>query len=228
MPFLKPSARRAAAGRAALLFFLLSGLACATLTGAPATTPGPSPAPSGSSPGAAEAGPASTAASSPTPIASPTGEPGQQADTLGQAIPIAGAQHIEEGAEASNWNSDPPTSGDHYPRWAPAGFYEEVIPDGYLVHNMEHGYVIIYYNCSRLSSLDCDDFRMRIQDAMVAAGTDPNTQTPKMIAVPRPQMPNPITYASWGRLYQAENFVAEELVLFVNLYRSQAPEGNLP
>jgi len=150
---------------------------------------------------------------------------------LGRDVPIAGADHIEEGQEATDWNSDPPTSGQHYGIWAQAGFYDEAIPDGYLVHNMEHGYVIIYYNCDGLSSEACSQFKSDIESALALAGQDILTNTLKVVAVPRPGMGNPITYASWGHLYQAASFVPEELVAYVLLYRSNAdyaPEWNLP
>jgi hypothetical protein len=165
------------------------------------------------------------------PTAEPsTGSTEGQTNTLGVDIPIAGAQHIEEGVEATDWNSDPPTSGQHFARWAQSGFYDEAIPDGYLVHAMEHGYIIVYFNCGAVS-VDCDTFKSEIETAIAAAGNDPNTNTIKLTAVPRPSMTNPITYASWGHLYKADLFVPDELVLYVQTYRSNpdcAPEWSLP
>jgi hypothetical protein len=150
---------------------------------------------------------------------------------LGEDIPIASVQHIEEGAQATDWNSDPPTSGQHYGQWVPAGFYDEEISDGYLVHNMEHGYVVIYYNCDVVADMDCESFKTAIEAAIAAAGIDPETGTVKVLAVPRPAMENPITYASWGHLYKADTFSPDELVLYVQTYRSNpdySPEWNLP
>ena len=40
----------------------------------------------------------------------------------------------------------PPDSGDHWPRWAQCGIYEEEIDDEFIVHNQEHGQVIISHN----------------------------------------------------------------------------------
>jgi len=159
---------------------------------------------------------------SPAPVTLPT--------DLGEDIPVAGADHIQEGVQATDWNSDPPTSGQHYGQWAPAGFYDEEIPDGFLVHNMEHGYVIVYYNCAAVD-MDCEAFKTAIEAAMAAAGNDPNTNTIKIIAAPRPTMDNPVTYASWGHFYKAETFSPDELVLYVQTYRSNAdyaPEASLP
>lgn len=48
------------------------------------------------------------------------------------------------------YNSNPPTSGNHFPMWAKKGVYDRLISDGYLIHSLEHGYVIISYDCSKL------------------------------------------------------------------------------
>lgn len=49
------------------------------------------------------------------------------------------------------YNSNPPTSGDHFPVWAKKGAYDRLISDGYLIHSLEHGYVIISYDCTKLT-----------------------------------------------------------------------------
>ncbi|MCB9136699.1 MAG: DUF3105 domain-containing protein [Anaerolineales bacterium] len=164
-----------------------------------------------------------------TPVPTPSPPEANASTMLGEDIPLASREHIQEGMAANDWTSDPPTSGQHYGTWAPAGFYPDVIADEYLVHDMEHGYVIIYYNCALVE--DCDAFKTEIEAAMADAGNDPDTHTVKIIAVPRENMNNPITYASWGHLYKAETFVPEELVSYVHFYRSNstyAPEWNLP
>lgn len=45
------------------------------------------------------------------------------------------------------YDSNPPTSGTHFPVWAKRGVYNEVLSDGYLIHSLEHGYINISYNC---------------------------------------------------------------------------------
>ena len=206
-----------------LCMFSITALACATSIPSPVQT---LPAPTDEIPSLPTVDPSIGS----TDVEPATPSEAEIPSILGEDIPIAGANHIEEGAEATDWNSDPPTSGEHYGQWAAAGFYDEAIPDGYLVHDMEHGYVIIYYNCE-MADMDCEAFKTAIEAAMAAAGNDPNTNSVKLIAVPRPGMDNPITYASWGHLYKAETFVPEELVLYVQLYRSNpdyAPEWSLP
>lgn len=61
--------------------------------------------------------------------------------------------HVSEGT-AVEYNSVPPTSGDHWPRWSQCGFFEEELPDERLVHNLEHGNIIVSYNLADENSVD--------------------------------------------------------------------------
>ncbi len=152
-----------------------------------------------------------------------------QTETLiGEQIPIVGAQHIPDGQRAVDYNSNPPTSGQHWAQPAEAGFYEEVLPDEQLLHNLEHGYVVVYYNCSDLSDEACKRLKSDIQNAMRQAGVSSNTRTPKLIAIPRPGMPDRVVYTSWGWLLRADRFDPEELLTFVRQHRDDAPEPLAP
>ena len=46
------------------------------------------------------------------------------------------------------YDTIPPDSGDHWPRPASCGLYDDEINDEFVVHNMEHGHVVISYNLS--------------------------------------------------------------------------------
>ncbi len=59
-----------------------------------------------------------------------------------------GRNHIDEGSKTS-YKFNPPTSGDHYPSWIAKGVYTEPRSDGNLVHSMEHGYIIFWYDCDQ-------------------------------------------------------------------------------
>jgi hypothetical protein len=54
----------------------------------------------------------------------------------------AGFQH---GIGSFSYPQTPATSGTHAGRWADWGFYEEVVPAQYQVHNLEHGGVIFHF-----------------------------------------------------------------------------------
>jgi len=74
-------------------------------------------------------------------IASSKSLPGTKVDDLGRG-------HVPIG-EKVNYNSNPPTSGKHYDGWVRSGVYSEPKDDRNLVHSLEHGYVIMSYNCDR-------------------------------------------------------------------------------
>ncbi len=67
----------------------------------------------------------------------------------GEAVPTLSRDHLTD-ISGISYNSNPPTSGPHFPVWAKPGVYDRLISDGYFIHSMEHGYVIIWYDCSKL------------------------------------------------------------------------------
>jgi hypothetical protein len=48
----------------------------------------------------------------------------------------------------------PPTSGRHWNGWVQCGFYTSPVPDERIVHNMEHGNIIVSYNLTDQAQID--------------------------------------------------------------------------
>lgn len=65
---------------------------------------------------------------------------------IGESQPCQGYCHEPDGF-APPFHSIPPTSGNHYSDPKPQGFYTTAVPRGRLVHSMEHGAVVLTYNC---------------------------------------------------------------------------------
>ena len=60
-----------------------------------------------------------------------------------------GREHVSPQAVSEfKYNSNPPTSGQHLATWVKAGVFEEPQSEGELLHALEHGYIIISYNCN--------------------------------------------------------------------------------
>ena len=76
---------------------------------------------------------------------------GSSSPLPGEIVPDAGRDHVTD-IYGIEYTSNPPTSGTHFPVWAKPGVYDRFLSDGYLIHSMEHGYIIIWYDCSKLSS----------------------------------------------------------------------------
>ena len=72
-------------------------------------------------------------------VAEPTNPTGPALAYSEQAV------HVQLGQPIA-YPSFPPTIGNHWPIWARCGFYKGTMNDEHVVHNMEHGHVVISYN----------------------------------------------------------------------------------
>jgi hypothetical protein len=143
----------------------------------------------------------------------------------GEAMPVMPASHIETDSDPGQYNSDPPTSGPHYPQPLNAGFYDTnnyKYPAGYLVHNLEHGYVVFWYNCGKLSEGACTDLKAKIKTVMDDLGGT------KLVAYPWPSLDATFAMTSWGQLEKFETFDAVKAKAFVRANLKQAPEPDAP
>jgi hypothetical protein len=62
-----------------------------------------------------------------------------------QTFPPMGRQHVDKLSEGFQYNSFPPTSGPHFGIPAVYNIYDQPVPEIRLVHNLEHGAVIVQY-----------------------------------------------------------------------------------
>lgn len=145
----------------------------------------------------------------------------------GESIQImaGSSQHIPMDSDPGEYNSDPPTSGPHYAEEARAGFYDSnnyQFPAGYLVHNLEHGYVIFWYNCDLLDESGCTNLKGQIKTTMDDLGGT------KLIAYPWTSLDAPLVMTSWGRLQRLETFDSEQVKAFYRANLNRAPEPDAP
>ena len=66
-------------------------------------------------------------------------------DCVEQSYPGLSAKHLGSPDAKVKYNSFPPSSGPHYQSPAPWGIYTESVKQPILVHNLEHGGIIIQY-----------------------------------------------------------------------------------
>jgi len=142
----------------------------------------------------------------------------------GETIPImTNTSRIETDSDPGPYDSDPPTSGPHYAQEAQAGFYDSNIytyPAGYLVHNLEHGYVVFWYNCNLLDEPACSDLKSQIRLVMDELGGV------KMITYPWDSIDVSLVITSWGHLQRFDEFDAEQAKAFYHANLNRSPEPN--
>ncbi len=133
--------------------------------------------------------------------------------------------HIPVDSDPGQYNSNPPTSGPHYAEEARAGFFDNnnyEFPAGYLVHNLEHGYVIFWYNCDLLDESSCANLKEQIKTTMDDLGGI------KLVAYPWPSLEVPLVMTSWGRLQRFETFDSEQAKAFYRANLNRSPEPDAP
>jgi Protein of unknown function (DUF3105) len=138
-----------------------------------------------------------------------------------KTFPEAGRNHIDPSQQPSNWNSNPPTSGDHLATPLPPGVYDGEQDMRAMVHSMEHGYVVILYK-----GIPEDQLGQLRQFAEARDGS-------KLILSPYSGLEqNAVALAAWRNLETLQRVNMDVVQAFVNDYmlpggaKSQAPEPN--
>ena len=129
-----------------------------------------------------------------------------------QDVDNQGRNHIPISENFDDYNSNPPTSGPHYAeRLANWGTYNEEVPKTTLVHNLEHGGIVIHYK-------DQNDDQVDRIDSFVEGYSD------GVIANPNPSIDKPIVMTSWTHLQKCETFNAEAVAGYIREYCNKGPE----
>lgn len=134
------------------------------------------------------------------------------------------AQHVPEGTVVS-YCSNPPSSGPHYPVWADFQAYTSEIPASYLVHDLEHGAVELFYKCPE----GCPDVVKALEELRDAQPQDPLcTQyriKSRVIVAPSSTIPTRVAAAAWGAIYTADCADKPTLAQFVTDHYGKGTEA---
>jgi hypothetical protein len=115
-----------------------------------------------------------------------------------------------------NYPSNPPAGGPHWPVWAVWGVHDTAVPLEYLVHNEEHGGVILFYNLAKCTP-GCPGLPAQLADFIAAQPQDPvctrdappdpdagvSGVVTRMVLSPDPDLDVPWAAASWGWTFKA-------------------------
>ena len=156
----------------------------------------------------------------------------------GKEVAVLGRTHVPIGTKVK-YNSNPPTSGNHYDTWTKSGAYDKPIEDGYLVHSLEHGYIVISHNCEMTSS------KLKAQSSKVgteSAKTDKKCldfidklkervkkDSWKMILLPRASLDTNFALTAWGRIdkFNLKEGSLERVNDFIDSFRNTGPEKTM-
>lgn len=135
-------------------------------------------------------------------------------DGPGVRLEDQGREHIPEGGSHAPYNMSPPTSGWHYDRWASWGIKTEPLPAELFIHNMEHGGVILHYNCPD----GCPDEVDQMEEIV--------RRTDETILMPNPDMESRFALTAWNWILTMEEYDDNQARDFVrsHLNSPNAPE----
>jgi hypothetical protein len=126
------------------------------------------------------------------------------------------------------WSTFPPSGGGHYPLWAVWGFYTQPVNERQVVHNEEHGGMIMWWG-PKVSQQTIDELRKFYDDSPTG-----------MFGTPIAGLGNKIALTAWTgdptRYYQNGNYGTGHLATctkfdqkafetFRDAYRGHGPEG---
>ncbi|MCX6021430.1 MAG: DUF3105 domain-containing protein, partial [Chloroflexi bacterium] len=139
----------------------------------------------------------------------------------GRVVADEGGGHVDEGSVIT-YKNNPPASGPHYPRWADYGVYEQTVPTGTWVHNLEHGAIVVLYRCPAAPA-SCSDVVGQLK-AFYQQAPNGKYGKVKMVAAPYPELATPFAALAWNRIDELETFDMARLLTFYKAYVDRGPE----
>ena len=102
-----------------------------------------------------------------------------------KSFPGLEPKHLGSVEASVNYNSFPPSSGPHYQQPAPWGIYEDPIAQTILVHNLEHGGIVLQYG---------DVGEETVKDIQSFYQDDPDG----LVVAPYPKLGKKIALTAWN------------------------------
>ena len=136
-------------------------------------------------------------------------------ELVGTFVPLLGRDHVTDGTVIL-YNSTPPTSGSHYGTPGLWGVHEAQLPDGQVVHNLEHGGVSINHNLTDPDQL-----------AALQAFVEGQSGFPGCFVMQsHAQVPaGSVTITAWQWLQQFDGVHSEGMQAFIDAHVNRGPES---
>jgi hypothetical protein len=110
---------------------------------------------------------------------------------------------------------DPPTSGIHWSNWTTPGVYTAAEPKEKLVHALEHGNIVAYY----------DQPEPAVRTQLETWTKRFSGQWDGMVMVPRSGIGKTIELTAWTKVLRLDTWDAAAAAAFIDAYRGRGPEN---
>ena len=125
-------------------------------------------------------------------------------------------RHLAAGERAS-YATRYPTSGAHSQTWVRGRFYEEPQSSAQLVHALEHGNVVVYY----------DRPEPDVESTLEQWSGLYRGQWDGLVVSRDAGLGDTIVLTAWNRRLELDNFDAEAAAAFIDAFRGRGPENQV-
>jgi hypothetical protein len=133
-----------------------------------------------------------------------------------EAEPDSGNGHVATGTAVAE--SEPfPVSGKHWANPTRSGFYRDPQPKGQLIHALEHGQIVVYYDNPGFKALSMLT-RLSEQFSQPLSG---------VIAVPSKGLGGAVVLTAWRYRLRLPAFDEAAVAAFIDAYMGRGPEGRV-
>jgi hypothetical protein len=131
-----------------------------------------------------------------------------------------GQVHIVEPTPIT-YMANPPASGPHWPVWQePWAPYPDGLPRERWVHNLEHGGIVLLYNCPEGCDAEVDQLI-----ALRNARPPDQFNVVRVLIVPDTKMPHRFAALAWTYRWQGDVVDEAAITCFMNARYDRAPES---
>lgn len=133
--------------------------------------------------------------------------------------PNRGAHHVAESTPIQ-YADNPPSSGPHYPIWARYEAYSNEVPEGYWVHNLEHGAVVFLYRDNASATVQSE-----LQDVYDSLNDDNICGHTRALLTANSHLQAEFAVVAWDHVLVANCVDQEAIFDFVKNFRNHGPEN---
>lgn len=126
--------------------------------------------------------------------------------------------HVSAGRDIE-YERTPPTGGPHYASTGRPGFYDQPGDYGQLVHNLEHGHVVVYYDPAAISSPVEESLRR------FAENYDDSWSAVVVVQNAEQDPQSDYVLTAWGARLRMDNYDARVVKAFIDEYIGRGPEN---
>jgi len=127
-----------------------------------------------------------------------------------EELAVPNATHL---TGAIDYPDVPPVGGPHNPSWGAWGVHADPLADECWVHNLEHGGVVLLYNCPEGCPADVAQLETFVADHR------------RTLLTEYPELPRRYAIVAWGHRLSMDTLDVETLDAFYALHFDMAPES---